>query len=133
MFALRVDDGYRNTGEQTQGDKTLLAIGEPIVLKSVGGTFKYLRRVNEIKAMSFQIASTLRPRPGKLHATIVYTRCSGVKYKSLKQEPIWRERNVAVQVNSGLLNSVGELTTTHSSMVFPGLHFIAPELQVSPA
>ena len=55
MLALRVDDGYRNTSEKPEGDEALLAVGEPIVFKGEGKALEYVRRVEEIEPMGFQV------------------------------------------------------------------------------
>ena len=55
MLALRVDDGYRNTGEQPEGDEALLAVGEPIVFEGESKAFEHARSVSKIKPVSFQI------------------------------------------------------------------------------
>jgi hypothetical protein len=58
MIALRVDDGDRDAGEQTQSQEALLAVSESVVFKGVGQTFKDAWRINEVEAVSLQIRRT---------------------------------------------------------------------------
>jgi len=55
MLALRVDDGYRNTSEEPEGNEPLLAVGEPIVFKREGKALEHTRSVNEVESVSSQI------------------------------------------------------------------------------
>lgn len=79
MFALSVDNRYRNTREQPQRDKAIFAISEPIILEREGGSFKHPRRIDEIETVYLQVANALRFGPDESYLRIVYTLSSDRK------------------------------------------------------
>ena len=60
MLALRVNDGYGNTGEETKRYKPLLAVGEPIIFEGEGDALEYAGGIHEIQSVSFQVRGALR-------------------------------------------------------------------------
>ena len=59
MLTLCVDDRYWNTSEKPEGDEASLAVGEPIVFEGEGKALEYVRCVEEIEPMGFQVRGAL--------------------------------------------------------------------------
>jgi len=55
----------------------LLAVGETVILKRKCHAVKNARRIEEVKAVGFDVRCTLRFRPSELHAPSVYTKRIG--------------------------------------------------------
>ena len=75
-----------NAGQQTEGDESLFAIREPVVLVGVRQPFEHARRVDEVEPVFLEAEGALALRPGKIHGRM-YIR-SVVASRSRSRRPI---------------------------------------------
>lgn len=59
IFGLRVDYRNRDTGQKAKSLEPLFPIVKPGIFKGEGRAFKDTRRINEVKAMIFEVDGAL--------------------------------------------------------------------------
>ena len=68
-----MDDRDCNVRQQPQRYETMLVVIKAVIFESYRRSFKNPRRINEVNAMKFQIASALLFIPREPNRRIVYT------------------------------------------------------------
>jgi hypothetical protein len=69
-----MDDGYRDTSEESESDEPLLAAGKPIVFEGESKAFEDTRSVNEVESVRLQVGGAFYFRPCELHAAMYIQR-----------------------------------------------------------
>ena len=70
-----VNYGYRDPTEKSERHETLFSVYEAVIFECKGGTLKYPRGIDEIKAVDSDVDTALWFVPVESHAATVYTRC----------------------------------------------------------